>query len=40
MFLGIRAPKLARNANDKSEPFGAESHDFSCNVALQRDVSL
>lgn len=37
---GIRAPKSARNANDKSEPFGQEAHDLASKRLTQRDVEI
>lgn len=37
---GIRAPKSARNANEKSEPFGQEAHDFAIRRCNQRDVEI
>ncbi|KAF1985354.1 hypothetical protein K402DRAFT_357259 [Aulographum hederae CBS 113979] len=37
---GIRAPRSARNANEKSEPFGQEAHDFANKRCLQRDVEI
>jgi staphylococcal nuclease domain-containing protein 1 len=37
---GIRAPKSARNANDKSEPFGQEAHDLATKRLTQRDVEV
>lgn len=39
VLAGIRAPRTARNANEKSEPYGAESHRFASR-ALQRDVEV
>ncbi|RSH91298.1 hypothetical protein EHS25_009597 [Saitozyma podzolica] len=36
---GIRAPRTARSANEKSEPFGAESHRFASRY-MQRDVEI
>lgn len=35
---GIRAPKSARNPNEKSEPFGQEAHDLAARRLTQRDV--
>jgi staphylococcal nuclease domain-containing protein 1 len=40
VLSGIRAPKSARNANEKSEPFGQEAHDFANRRCLQRDVEI
>ncbi|KAJ1028398.1 hypothetical protein NDA16_001565 [Ustilago loliicola] len=40
VLAGIRAPKTARNANEKDEPFGREGLDFSTMRALQRDVEI
>ena len=40
VLSGIRAPKAARNANDKSEPFGQEALDFANRRCLQRDVEI
>jgi staphylococcal nuclease domain-containing protein 1 len=37
---GIRAPKSARNANEKSEPFGQEAHDLATRRCNQRDVEI
>jgi staphylococcal nuclease domain-containing protein 1 len=37
---GIRAPKSARNANEKSEPFGQEAHDLATKRLTQRDVEV
>lgn len=37
---GIRAPKSARNANEKSEPFGQEAHDLAIKRCNQRDVEI
>lgn len=37
---GIRAPKSARNPNDKSEPFGQEAHDLAMKRLTQRDVEI
>ncbi|KAK4688228.1 staphylococcal nuclease domain-containing protein 1, partial [Tremellales sp. Uapishka_1] len=39
VLAGIRAPRTARNANEKSEPFGTESHKFASRY-LQRDVEI
>jgi staphylococcal nuclease domain-containing protein 1 len=40
VLLGIRAPRTARNANEKSEPFGAEGYDYVVRKALQRDAEV
>jgi staphylococcal nuclease domain-containing protein 1 len=40
VLSGIRAPRSARNANDKGEPFGQEAHDFANKRAMQRDVEI
>ena len=40
VLAGIRAPKTARNASEKDEPFGREGLDFSTVRALQRDVEI
>ncbi|KAI1915235.1 hypothetical protein LOZ64_003587 [Ophidiomyces ophidiicola] len=40
VLSGIRAPKSARNANEASEPFGQEAHDFSSRRCTQRDVEI
>lgn len=37
---GIRCPKSARNANEKSEPFGDEAHDLAIRRCQQRDVEI
>ncbi len=37
---GIRAPKSARNPNEKSEPFGQEAHDLATRRCNQRDVEV
>lgn len=39
VLAGIRAPRTARNANEKSEPYGNEAHRFASR-ALQRDVEV
>ncbi|KAL8725023.1 MAG: hypothetical protein Q9166_007622 [cf. Caloplaca sp. 2 TL-2023] len=36
----IRAPRSARNPNEKAEPFGQEAHDFANRRCLQRDVEV
>ncbi|KAF2673895.1 hypothetical protein BT63DRAFT_383949 [Microthyrium microscopicum] len=40
VLSGIRAPRSARNATEKSEPFGQEAHDFANKRCLQRDVEI
>ena len=40
VLSGIRAPRAARNANDKSEPFGQEALEFANRRCLQRDVEI
>ena len=40
VLSGIRAPRSARNPNEKSEPFGQEAHDFANRRCLQRDVEI
>jgi staphylococcal nuclease domain-containing protein 1 len=40
VLSGIRAPKSARNANEKGEPFGQEAHDFAIRRCMQRDVEI
>lgn len=37
---GIRAPRTARNASEKSEPFGQEAFDFATRRYMQRDVEF
>ena len=37
---GIRAPKSARNPNDKAEPFGQEAHELATKRLTQRDVEI
>ncbi|WVO12839.1 hypothetical protein L204_100447 [Cryptococcus depauperatus] len=39
VLAGIRAPRTARNTNEKSEPFGQESLKFASRY-LQRDVEI
>ncbi len=36
----VRTPRSARNASEKSEPFGQEAHDFANRRCLQRDVEI
>lgn len=40
VLSGIRAPRSARNATEKSEPFGQEAHDFANRRCMQRDVEI
>ncbi|KAF1998950.1 hypothetical protein P154DRAFT_494301 [Amniculicola lignicola CBS 123094] len=40
VLSGIRAPRSARNPQDKSEPFGQEAHDFANKRCQQRDVEI
>ena len=40
VLSGIRAPRSARNATDKAEPFGQEAHDFATRRCMQRDVEI
>jgi staphylococcal nuclease domain-containing protein 1 len=40
VLSGIRAPKSARNPDEKSEPFGQEAHDFASRRCMQRDVEI
>lgn len=40
VLSGIRAPRSARNASDKSEPFGQEAHDFANRRCNQRDIEI
>ncbi|KAI9753075.1 MAG: hypothetical protein M4579_005347 [Chaenotheca gracillima] len=40
VLSGIRAPKSARNAEEKGEPFGREAHDFANRRCNQRDVEI
>ena len=37
---GIRAPRTARNASEKSEPYGAEASEFATRRYMQRDVEI
>ena len=37
---GIRAPRTARNASEKNEPYGAEAAEFATRRYLQRDVEI
>lgn len=40
VLSGIRAPRSARNPNEKAEPFGQEAHDFANRRCLQRDIEI
>ncbi|PAV18694.1 transcription factor [Pyrrhoderma noxium] len=40
VLAGIRAPRTARSANEKSEPYGNESAEFSTRRYMQRDVEV
>ncbi|KIJ67884.1 hypothetical protein HYDPIDRAFT_25347 [Hydnomerulius pinastri MD-312] len=40
VLSGIRAPRTARNASEKSEPFGSEAADFATRRYMQRDVEF
>src|SRR3569623_2114196 len=40
VLSGIRAPRSARNPEEKSEPFGQEAHDFANRRCMQRDVEI
>jgi staphylococcal nuclease domain-containing protein 1 len=40
VLSGIRAPKSARNATDKSEPGGQEAHELAVKRLTQRDVEI
>ncbi|KAF2759052.1 hypothetical protein EJ05DRAFT_475285 [Pseudovirgaria hyperparasitica] len=40
VLSGIRAPKSARNKDDKAEPWGNEAHEFAHRRCLQRDVEI
>ncbi|KAF9060106.1 transcription factor [Rhodocollybia butyracea] len=37
---GIRAPRTARNASEKGEPFGTEAFEFATRRYMQRDVEF
>lgn len=39
VLAGVRAPRVARTASEKSEPFAEEGAKFVSNKTLQRDVS-
>ncbi|KAF2821652.1 hypothetical protein CC86DRAFT_373484 [Ophiobolus disseminans] len=40
VLSGIRAPRSARNDQDKGEPFGKEAHEFANKRCQQRDVEI
>ena len=40
VLSGIRAPRSARNPQEKAEPFGQEAHDFANRRCNQRDVEI
>ena len=40
VLSGIRAPRSARNDQDKGEPFGKEAHEFASKRCQQRDVEI
>lgn len=40
VLSGIRAPKSARNASEKADPYGQEAHDFAVKRCNQRDVEI
>lgn len=40
VLAGVKAPKTARNPQEKDEPFAREGLDFSTRKALQRDVEV
>lgn len=37
---GVKVPKSARTANDKTEPYGKEAHEFAVRRLTQRDVQI
>lgn len=39
-YAGIRAPRTARNASEKGEPYGVESSEFASRRYMQRDVEF
>lgn len=39
ILAGIRAPRVARNTSEQSEPYGVEALNFVSSKALQHDVS-
>ncbi|CAA7259116.1 unnamed protein product [Cyclocybe aegerita] len=40
VLAGIRAPRTARNASEKSEPYGQEALEFASRRYMQRDVEF
>ncbi|KAG6903018.1 hypothetical protein C0995_007451 [Termitomyces sp. Mi166 len=40
VLAGIRAPRNARNASDKGEPYGIEAADYALRRCMQRDVEF
>lgn len=40
VLAGIRAPRTARNASEKSEPYGSEAYEFAMRRYMQRDVEF
>ena len=40
VLFGIRAPRSARNATEKGEPFGQEAHDLAVRRCHQRDIEI
>ncbi|KAF8608810.1 transcription factor [Ceratobasidium sp. AG-I] len=40
VLSGIRAPRTARNASEKGEPYGQEALDFATRRYMQRDVEV
>lgn len=40
VLAGVKAPRAARSANEKGEPFGVEAQRFSTLRYLQRDVDI
>ncbi|KAH0827961.1 hypothetical protein J3R83DRAFT_3599 [Lanmaoa asiatica] len=40
VLSGIRTPRTARNASEKSEPFGSEAAEFATRRYMQRDVEF
>jgi staphylococcal nuclease domain-containing protein 1 len=40
VLAGIRAPRTARNANEKDEPFGREGLEYTSSHALMRDCEI
>ncbi|KAF9566683.1 transcription factor [Agrocybe pediades] len=40
VLAGIKAPRTARNASEKSEQFGTEAYDFASRRYMQRDVEF